>query len=405
MRSYPEWVRDGPDEPQQPAECTQGANSRGPIPRDKRDAHPSRNWEGCSIFMRTAYIGLLGLGHVGSAVADALGQQGSIFAHRTGVVPVLSRIAVKHLEKPRQVTVDCRLLTNDAWAVVRDPGIDIVVEAIGGLTPAGEFVEEALRHGKSVVTANKQLVGTRGREFERLAANMRRTFAYEAAVGGAVPIIRLVKESLLGDRVTSLIAILNGTANYILTQMEDVVSFDEASLAAQALGLAEPDPSDDTDGHDAAAKLAILASLAFDTCILPTQIARQGIRQVSAAEVAQAKTTGGVLRLLAMARREGARIAAAVLPGIVPLSHPLAHLRNEQNGILLQTELAGELFVTGRGAGGRPTASAILADLATAVGRTQAHGNWPNANVIPLTGTSWSSISTISYNTLDLARS
>jgi homoserine dehydrogenase len=355
--------------------------------------------------MRTARIGLLGLGHVGSAVASALDQLGPVFAQRTGVVPVLTRIAVRHLEKPRPVVVDANLLTDNAWAIVRDPRVDVVVEAIGGISPAGAFLEEALRNGKNVVTANKQLVGSRGREFELLAASTERVFAYEASVGGAVPVIRLVQESLLGDRVTSLTAIINGTANYILTRMEEGVSFEDAQVAAQELGLAEPDPSDDLDGHDAAAKLAILASLAFDTSIQPEQITHLGIRHISFADIRQAKAAGAVVRLLAVARRDGIRIEAGVFPGFVPLSHPLARIRNEQNGILLHTELAGELFIHGRGAGGRPTASAILADLATAVGPRAIRRSLPTPEVIPLVPTEWATIPLPNHNALDLISS
>jgi len=356
-------------------------------------------------FMRTAHIGLLGLGHVGSAVASALDQHRSAFVQRTGVVPVLTRIAVKHLGKPRQVVVDPNLLTDDAWTVVRDPRVDVVIEAIGGISPAGGFVEEALRNGKSVVTANKQLVGLRGREFELLAASTEHIFAYEASVGGAVPVIRLLKESLRGDRVTSLTAIINGTANYILTQMEEGISFEDAQAAAQDLGLAEPDPSDDLDGHDAAAKLAIVASLAFDTSIQPDQIAHQGIRHISPADIEQAKAGGAVVRLLAVARRDGHRIEAGVFPGFVPLSHPLAQIRNEQNGVLLQTDLAGELFIHGRGAGGRPTASAILADLAAAIEHRAIRRSVSTSQVIPIVPVEWTTIPKHDHIALNLISS
>lgn len=334
--------------------------------------------------MRTVHIGLLGLGHVGSAVAGALRRNGAVFAKRTGVVPLLARIAVKHLEKPRQVAVDPELLTDDAWTVVRHSRVDIVVEAIGGVSPADAYLEEALRRGKSVVTANKQLVCSRAGELEQVAASVGRVFAYEASVGGAVPVIRLLKESLIGDRINSLVAIINGTANYVLTQMEEGVPFDDALGAAQARGLAEPDPTDDVDGRDAAAKLAILASLAFDARLRPDQIPYQGISQVSPRELRQARDGGSVIRLLAAARRRDGRIEAGVFPARVPLSHPLAGLKDEWNGVLLRTDLAGELFVTGRGAGGVPTASAILADLAGAVGGVQVPERMTVAEVVPL---------------------
>ncbi len=367
-------------------------NPAEPIPRDKREAHPSRNWGGVFSFMRTVHIGLLGFGHVGSALASALQQNGAVFARRTGVVPALTQVAVKHLEKPRQVALEPGLLTADAWAVVRNPRVEIVVEAIGGITPAGAYVEEALRRGKSVVTANKQLVCARATELELLAARVNRIFAYEASVGGAVPLIRLLKESLLGDRVTSLLAIINGTANYILTQMEEGIPFSDAQAAAQKLGLAEPDPSDDVDGHDAAAKLAIIASLAFDAYIRPDQIPYQGIREVTTEMIRHARDGNAVIRLVATARRRADRIAAGVFPAQVPMSHPLAQVKHEWNGVLLQTDLAGDLFVTGRGAGGLPTASAILADLAAAVGGRRIAKPLPVPGVVPLSPSDWAPI-------------
>ncbi len=339
--------------------------------------------------MRTVHVGLLGLGHVGSAVASALHRNGALFAHRTGVVPALSRVAVKHLHKPRAVVLEPGLLTDDAWAVVRDPRINVVVEAIGGVSPAGAYVEEALRRGKHVVTANKQLVSARGRELGELARRTDRSFAYEASVGGAVPVIRMLKESLVGDRITSLAAVINGTANYILTRMEEGIAFEDAQAAAQDLGLAEPDPSDDVDGHDAAAKLAIVASLAFDVCIRPNQISYQGIRDVSVAEIQHARAAGAVIRLLAVARRCATGIAAGIFPARIPLTHPLAQVRDEWNGFLVHTDLAGALFVTGRGAGGLPTASAILADLAAAVGRGGGPAPASINDIVPLSPADW----------------
>ncbi len=360
-----------------------------PIPRDKREAHPSRNWRGVLHFMRTVRIGLLGLGHVGSAVVYALRQHGALFALRTGVLPALTRIAVKHLEKPREVVLEPGVLTDDAWTVVRDPRVDVVVEAIGGIAPAGAYVEEALRRGKSVVTANKQLVSALAPELEQLAARVDRIFAYEASVGGAVPVIRLLKESLLGDRVTSLLAIINGTANYILTRMEEGEPFEGALAAAQELGLAEPDPSDDVDGRDAAAKLAIVASLAFDACIRVDQIPYHGIGEVSLGKIRQAREAGAVIRLLATARRRGDRVEAGVFPAMVPISHPLARVRDEENGFLLRTDLAGDLFITARGAGGLPTASAIMADLAAAVGGGRVPKQLMFPEVVPLSSSAW----------------
>ncbi len=339
---------------------------------------------------RTVHIGLLGLGHVGSAVVEALRRNGMLFARRTGALPVVIGIAVRHLQKQRRVVVDPELLTDDAWTVVRDSRVEIVVEAIGGVAPADAYLKEALRQGKSVVTANKQLVCACASELEKLATHAGRVFAYEASVGGALPVIRLLRESLVGDRIDSLVAIINGTANYVLTQMEGGMPFEEALAAAQALGLAEPDPADDVDGRDAAAKLAILASLAFGSRVRPDQIPHQGIRDVCPSLLREARDAGSVIRLLAVARCRGGRIEAGVFPALLPISHPLASLRDECNGVLLRTDLAGELFVTGRGAGGVPTASAILADLAEAVSGGQVlRRESVTTEVVPLSHALW----------------
>lgn len=319
---------------------------------------------------RTVRIGLLGLGHVGGAIAEALRHHRSLLVRRTGVLPLLTRIAVRHREKPRPIAVDRTLLTDDAWEVVRDPSIEVVIEAIGGVTPAGEYVEEALCRGKSVVTANKQLVSARSWELEELAADAGCIFAYEASVGGALPVVRLLRDGLAGDRIRSIVGILNGTANYILTRMEKGIPFGTALASAQALGLAEPDPADDLDGRDAAAKLAILASLAFDTHIRADQISSEGIRQISPADVKRAREADQAIRLVAAARRRDGHIEAGVFPAPLPRVHSLARLENEWNGVLLQTDLAGEVFLSGRGAGGVPTSSAILADLVMVLAAT-----------------------------------
>lgn len=322
--------------------------------------------------MSTVRIGLLGLGHVGGAVAEALQRNADLFARRTGTVPVLSRIAVRHLNKPRRVQVDPGLLTTDAGAVVTDPDIDVVIEAIGGVEPAGAFVTRALQSGKSVVTANKQLVCARGTELVAAAAQYGRSLLYEASVGAALPIVRVVKESLAGDRISAFTAVLNGTANYILSKMEEGVDIAAALAEAQALGLAEQDPDDDTSGRDAAAKCAIVASLAFEAQILPQQIPYRGIAALSGEEVSRARASGHAVRLLAAARVNDGRIEAGVFPARLPAQHPLAQLRGPENGMLIWSELAGQLFIRGYGAGGVPTASAILGDLASIVGGRRA---------------------------------
>ncbi len=320
--------------------------------------------------MPTVKIGLLGLGHVGSAVADALRVNGNHFAVRTGAIPIITRVAVKHLHKPRRVTVDPDLLTDDTWRVVRDPSVDVIVEAIGGVEPAASYLTEALSRGKHVVTANKQVVSARGNELTQLAGAVGRVFAYEASVGAALPVIRVFKSHLVGDRVTEITAVINGTSNFILSQMELGRPFATALAEAQARGLAEPDPADDVTGRDAAAKLAILIRLAFDAAATAQTIVHRGIDTVSPADVARARSDGKRIRLLAVARRTNGTLAAGVFPASVPREHPLAQLDDEENGLLVRSDLAGELFIRGRGAGGVPTSSAILGDLASTVNST-----------------------------------
>lgn len=330
-------------------------------------------------------IGLLGLGRVGGAVAVALHAHHRVLEERAGVPPVVARIAVRHLHKPRPIVIDRALLTDDTWAVVTDPAIDVIIEAIGGLRPAGDYLEAALRLGKRVITANKQLVSARGDELDTLARRVGGRFAFEACVGGAVPVVRVLRDSLAGDVIHSLLAVINGTANFILSRMEHEVSFDEALAMAISLGLAEPDPTDDLDAHDAAAKLAIMGSLAFGVKIRAAQIPHQGIRQITHDDIARAQAAGGAIRLVAAARRRDGRIEAGVFPATLPQSHPLARLQGEANGLLLRSDLAGEVFLRGRGAGGVATASAILGDLVDVLRRPQMQV-WSNvvAEVVPL---------------------
>jgi len=322
-------------------------------------------------------IGLLGLGTVGSAVVRNLHAAQDALAHRAGMPLQVHRVAVAHLDRPRSVPLDRDRLTDDAWAVVRDPDVDVVVELIGGIEPARSYILEALRLGKSVVTANKQLLASRGRELFEAAEASGVDLLFEGSVAGGIPIIRTIKESLAGDRITEIVGILNGTTNYILTRMtEEGLSFGEALSEAQRLGYAERDPTEDVEGHDAAAKLAILASVAFNSRVVRSDVHCEGISAITQREVAYTRRLGYVLKLIAHARdREGA-VEAAVYPALVPATHPLASVRHEFNGVWVRAEAAGELLLAGRGAGGDPTASAILSDLVAVARnrRTGAHG-------------------------------
>jgi homoserine dehydrogenase len=322
-------------------------------------------------------IGLLGLGVVGSAVARGLRERASELDQRAGMPLVLRRVAVAHPDRPRQVPVERDRITDDAWAVVRDPEVDVVVELIGGIEPARSYVHEALRLGKSVVTANKQLMANRGRELMEAAEASGADLFFEASVAGGIPVIRTLKESLAGDRVREVVAILNGTTNYILTRMdEDGLSFPEALSEAQRLGFAERDPTDDVEGHDAAAKLAILASVAFNTRVVRSDVHCEGIAKLTQREVAYTRELGFALKLVAHARDLGEAVEAAVYPALLPSTHPLASVRREFNAVWMRADGAGELLLYGRGAGGEPTASAVLSDL-VAVARNRragAHG-------------------------------
>ena len=309
-------------------------------------------------------VGLLGLGVVGSGVVRLLREHEAEIAARAGVTLKVGPVAVRDVARRRDVAVET--LTHDPRSVVGDPRVDVVVEVMGGLTPTRGLLEQALAAGKSVVTANKTLIAAAGHELASLAAANGARLEYEAAVAGAVPIIRPLRESLAGDRVRRVLGILNGTTNFILTRMqEDDVTFAEALASAQRLGYAEADPSADVDGHDAAQKAAILASLAFDARITAADVHTEGITAITAADVANARRMGYRLQPLAIAERDGAAIGARVHPALVPVAHPLAAVREAYNAVFVQAEAAGDLMFYGQGAGSLPTASAIVGNLVT----------------------------------------
>jgi homoserine dehydrogenase len=309
-------------------------------------------------------IGLLGLGNVGAAVVEALQSSSADLAHRAGMPLVVQRVAVARPERPRATPIDRGLLTGDAWDVVRDPNVDVVVELIGGIEPARAYLVEAMRRGKSVVTANKQLMASRGRELFETAADCGVDIFFEGSVAGGIPVIRTLKEALAGDRVVEIAGILNGTTNYILTRMtEEGLSFAEALSEAQRLGFAESDPTEDIEGHDAAAKLAILASIAFNSRVVRSDVTCEGIAQITQREIQYTRDLGYALKLIAHGRDTGDGVEVWVHPALVPTVHPLASVRREFNALWLRAASAGDLLLYGRGAGGRPTASAVLGDL------------------------------------------
>jgi homoserine dehydrogenase len=310
-------------------------------------------------------VGMLGLGVVGSGVATLLSEHTDELATRIGAPVRLGPVAVRDASLPRPV--EGVRLTTDPREVIDDPDVTIVVEVMGGIDPARELISHALSAGKSVVTANKELIAAHGAELLDLARSKGVRLEFEAAVAGGIPIIKPMRESLAGDRVNKVLGILNGTTNYILTRMsEDQMSFDDALAEAQRLGYAEADPTADIDGHDAAAKAAILASLAFDTVVVGDDVYREGIRGVNRTDIAYAKRLGYVVKLLGIAERVEDQIGVRVHPALVPAAHPLASVRESFNAVFIEADAVGELMFYGPGAGSRPTASAVVGDLVTA---------------------------------------
>jgi homoserine dehydrogenase len=315
-------------------------------------------------------VALLGCGVVGSQVARLLHEQAGDLAARVGAPVELAGIAVRRLGLARDVDLPESLFTTDAEALVARDDVDVVVEVIGGIEPARTLILSALAHGASVVTANKALLAEDGSTLFEAAEQAGRDLYYEAAVAGAIPILRPLRESLAGDQVTRVLGIVNGTTNFILDKMDtNGAGFQEALEEAQALGYAEADPTADVEGFDAAAKAAILASLAFHTRVTAADVHREGIAEVTASDVASAAEMGSVVKLLAICALEqgpdGPAVSARVHPAMIPRSHPLASVREAYNAVFVESEAAGQLMFYGPGAGGAPTASAVLGDLVT----------------------------------------
>ncbi len=313
---------------------------------------------------RSLTVGLLGCGTVGSGVVRLLRDHCEELAARSGARLELGPVAVRNVARDREL--DVPRLTGDPSAVVDDPDVDIVVEVMGGIEPARGLIRAALDNGKSVVTANKELVATLGAELFALAAQRGVRLEYEAAVAGGIPIIKPLRESLAGDRVRRVLGILNGTTNYILTRMtEDGMDFGAALGEAQRLGYAERDPAADIEGYDAAAKAAILASLAFDADVVAGDVYREGITRVTATDIAHARRMGYVIKLLGIAEASDGAVGVRVHPALVPVSHPLASVRESFNAVFVEGEAVGDLMFYGRGAGSLPTASAVVGDVVT----------------------------------------
>ena len=315
---------------------------------------------------RVVRIGVLGCGNVGAAFVRLVEQQSSVIEQRTGVRLEIVSVAVRNMSRDRDVQLSEGLLTRDAHSVVADPNVDLVVEVIGGIEPARELISSALAAGKPVVTANKELLANVGTELYAAADAAGVDLLFEAAVAGGVPVIRALRESLRGEPVSRVMGIINGTTNFILTKMtEEGADYAAALSEAQHLGFAERDPTADVEGFDAGAKAAILASIAFGAKVVAGDVYHEGISRVTAADIAVAKRLGYVIKLLGIAERDRAsgEIAVRVHPAMVPNTHPLASVRASYNAVFIEGDAVGSLMFYGRGAGGNPTASAVLGDV------------------------------------------
>jgi len=313
-------------------------------------------------------IGLLGCGTVGAALAQLIVDESDDIRARTGLVLQVARVGVRDLTKDRGPLFDASVLTTDVASIVTDPDIDIVVEVMGGIHPTKELILDALKAGKPVITANKELLAHEGPDVFAAAEAASVDLLFEAAVAGGIPLVRPMRESLLGERVEVILGIVNGTTNYILTRMTEAgASYADALAEAQAHGYAEADPTADVEGLDAAAKIAILASIAFGVQVTADDVHHEGITRITADDIAYARRKGHVIKLVAVAERAGPGvadgIAVRVHPVLLPTTHPLASVRESFNAVFVQGRAVGDLMFYGRGAGGEPTASAVLGDL------------------------------------------
>ncbi|MEU3775961.1 homoserine dehydrogenase [Streptomyces sp. NPDC032472] len=314
---------------------------------------------------RPLKVALLGCGVVGSEVARIMTTHADDLAARIGAPVELAGVAVRRPSKVRE-GIDPALVTTDATALLKRGDIDVAIEVIGGIEPARTLITTAFEHGISVVSANKALLAQDGAALHAAAEQAGLDLYYEAAVAGAIPLVRPLRESLAGDKINRVMGIVNGTTNFILDKMDATgAGYQEALDEATALGYAEADPTADVEGYDAAAKAAILAGIAFHTRVRLDDVYREGMTEVSAADFASAKRMGCTIKLLAILERaaDGESVTARVHPAMIPLSHPLASVREAYNAVFVEAEAAGRLMFYGPGAGGSPTASAVLGDL------------------------------------------
>src|SRR6266566_3882385 len=309
-------------------------------------------------------VGLIGLGTVGSQVAERMLTWRSQLARRAGVELCLYRVLVRDLAKRRSVQIEPDVMTTDPSGLLDDPDIQVVVEVAGGDEPMRGYLERALRAGKHVVTANKVVMAKHGLELLELAAEKNVDLYFEAAVGGGIPLISTFRTDLQANRIERLSAVINGTTNYVLGRMgSDGLSLEDAVKEAQVAGYAEADPTDDVDGFDATYKLAILGSIAYEISVRPADIYREGINGIEPVDFRYARELGYAIKLVAHTQRHRGRVEARVHPALVPLDHPLAQVEGADNAVFVEGDLVGRVLLKGQGAGGRPTASAVVGDL------------------------------------------
>lgn len=323
--------------------------------------------------MKTINVGMLGLGTIGSGVYRLLEKNGAMMAAREGIQLNLSKILVRDLAKERPVQTTPNQLTTEPADILENPDIDVVAEFIGGEHPAREYILRALRAGKSVVTANKEVIAKHWLELEAAARENKVGLYFEASVAGGIPIIKSIRRSLQANRMMKVMGIINGTTNYILTRMSDEgKDFDEVLKEAIQLGYAEPDPTNDIEGHDVRYKIAILSAICFRHQVKEEAIHCEGITNITAEDIEFGRQLGFTIKLLAIAKLEDNKLEVRVHPTFIPKHHPLASVRDAYNAIFLEGDAVGRLMFYGRGAGDMPTASALVSDILTAA---QSNGN------------------------------
>lgn len=309
-------------------------------------------------------LGFLGMGVVGCGAANILLKNAPLIEHRARCRFEIVKVAVRNPKKTRPVNLPSEIYTTDPYSIVTDPRVDIVVEVMGGLDPTFDLLTTALMRGKSVVTANKELLAKRGSELLDIAKEMGTDVYFEGSVAGGIPIISTLKQSLAGETIHRIVGIINGTTNYILTRMSrDGMDFERALKEAQEKGFAEANPSDDIDGHDATYKIAILAAIAFGFRIKIDAIYREGIRNINISDIKYADELGYTIKLLSIAKQENGEIELRVHPTLVPKTHPLAAVNDQFNAILIEGENVGRLMFYGQGAGGPPTGNSVVSDI------------------------------------------